>query len=284
MKSGILVTKRQVCATLLVFVIGLISVGLLVGLTKHHHLPCNDKPSSVLYSNGYNNSYNKPKQTASDGDVDSSTTSTLTLSQSQESSTLLTTALSMQTEKDNATTSTTLYMQTEKDNTTTSTTLSMQTEKDTDVNVTEIKIPKEKLKKTNQDDDELPWHKPFLPDHLYPLHYALYMNPDFYNKGGTFQGFVNITVNITQDTQYLVVHSKGISITATKLQDSTQQTINITRAFDYVRNQYFVVQTESVLTAGSVVFCMFEFSGSLLGGYRGFFKSVYTNTQTGGLR
>ncbi len=60
-----------------------------------------------------------------------------------------------------------------------------------------------------------PWQNPFLPNHTIPVHYNLSFYPDFYYDGHTFTGTADIVLNITEPTQYIIVHYKMMDITKT---------------------------------------------------------------------
>ena len=62
---------------------------------------------------------------------------------------------------------------------------------------------------------ENPWLDPFLPNNTIPVHYQLYMNPDFYYNGTTFTGDEAIRINITDTTKYLIVHINYLNISNT---------------------------------------------------------------------
>ena len=64
-----------------------------------------------------------------------------------------------------------------------------------------------------------PWQDPFLPNYTIPVHYNLSFYPDFYFNGSTFNGTADIVINITQNTPYLIVHSKQMNISETTVKD-----------------------------------------------------------------
>ena len=64
-----------------------------------------------------------------------------------------------------------------------------------------------------------PWLDPFLPNNTIPVHYQLYMNPDFYYNGTTFTGNEAILINITDKTRYLIVHINYLNISNTNVTD-----------------------------------------------------------------
>lgn len=126
-----------------------------------------------------------------------------------------------------------------------------------------------------------PWTDPFLSDVIRPVHYELWFYPDFYYDGDTFMGRENVTIEVGEETQYLVIHYKLMNITDTMVwyEDGTE--VAVTRAFAYEDNQYWVVECQDVILASSTVILHLEFEGSLVNGIVGYYKSTYVNSLTG---
>ena len=120
-----------------------------------------------------------------------------------------------------------------------------------------------------------PWEKDVrLPSHLLPLHYDLYLHPDL--DTGLFMGRVAIAIEATSPTSYFLVHTKYLDISDTRLANEDGDEISYMRAFEYERNEFWVVQLEEEVAAGNYSLSM-EFNGNLTKGITGFYKSVYTN-------
>ena len=62
---------------------------------------------------------------------------------------------------------------------------------------------------------------------------------------------------------------------------SAGNNIGVKRRFAFDRNQYWVTELTEEIKAGTTVVLHLEFDGSLVSGIMGFYKSTYTNTQTG---
>ena len=119
------------------------------------------------------------------------------------------------------------------------------------------------------------WEKDVrLPSHLLPLHYDLYLHPDLVS--GLFMGRVTISIEATSPTSYFLVHTKYLDISDTRLLNEDGDEVSYMRAFEYGRNEFWVVQLESEVVAGNYSLSM-EFNGNLTRGITGFYKSVYTN-------
>ena len=113
-----------------------------------------------------------------------------------------------------------------------------------------------------------------LPSHLLPLHYDLYLHPDLVS--GLFMGRVTISIEATSPTSYFLVHTKYLDISDTRLLNEDGDEVSYMRAFEYGRNEFWVVQLEAEVVAGNYSLSM-EFNGNLTRGITGFYKSVYTN-------
>ena len=125
-----------------------------------------------------------------------------------------------------------------------------------------------------------PWYHPFIPSYTIPVHYDLWFYPDFYNDGSIFYGRESLEINVTQDAKYILIHFKMMTINETKLKFKNGKDIPIAEPFAYSRNQYWVVPAVDDIPAGSVVILELKFSGSLVNGIVGYYKSNYTNQIT----
>ena len=114
------------------------------------------------------------------------------------------------------------------------------------------------------------WHDPFLPRNLVPLHYDLYMNPDFYYDGRhkalspwedkpsnskllpTFQPLLNILMDVAFDTYRTKDHSCN-TITTGKLACCWRPAAylvwwsgtNVMLVFKFCRNKEWYVRQQS---------------------------------------
>ena len=108
-----------------------------------------------------------------------------------------------------------------------------------------------------------------------PLHYDLYLHPDL--QAGTFTGHVRIDITASKPTEYFLVHVNGLTIQDTKL-TRDEESLTISRSFEYPEHQYWVVLPESPAHPGNYSLSL-VFSGSLTDGITGFYKSVYKNAE-----
>ena len=129
---------------------------------------------------------------------------------------------------------------------------------------------------------EEPWTDHRLPSYTLPIHYDLKLFPDFYDNHTRFYGDVTVRINVTKDTNYLLIHYKMMNVTHTDLKDYNRgKSLGIKRNFTYAENEYWVVETKSTIGAGSVVSLHVVFDGSLTNGIVGLYRSTYINSNTG---
>jgi hypothetical protein len=121
----------------------------------------------------------------------------------------------------------------------------------------------------------------FLPTYLQPLHYDMWLYPDFYNDGSIFYGRETIHIRLNESTRYLLVNIKAMNITHRNVSYEDGTPVAVAQAFEYGDNQYYVVETNVEMPAGATVRLYLEFFGSLVNGIVGYYKSNYTNSDTG---
>jgi glutamyl aminopeptidase len=120
------------------------------------------------------------------------------------------------------------------------------------------------------------WEKEVrLPRHLLPLHYDLRLHPDL--DTGLFSGRVAIQIQAIAPTSHFLVHTKHLTISETQLHTEAGLRVNYDRAFEYERNEFWVVELGGEAEAGNYTLSM-EFQGNLTRGIQGFYRSLYTNS------
>ncbi|XP_050391475.2 glutamyl aminopeptidase [Patella vulgata] len=126
-----------------------------------------------------------------------------------------------------------------------------------------------------------PWRNLRLPRTIVPVHYDITLYPDFYEDNGWFYGNETITIRIDEPSKYILVHYKYMNITRTVLTNHRNgNVIAIAQTFSNEENQFWVVETEESLAAGTTVDLFLQFDGSLTNAIVGFYKSTYVNSQT----
>ena len=130
-----------------------------------------------------------------------------------------------------------------------------------------------------------PWELDYrLPNDTLPLHYEIYLHPDLIK--GTFTGKVDVLLNVTKPRDFIVIHSKYLSITKTLLREgdgTNGQEISFAEAFEYAPNEFWVIKLRSQIQLGLYTLHL-EFDGSLTKDIVGFYKSSYYDSDTNQMR
>ncbi|XP_058060069.1 aminopeptidase A-like [Anopheles bellator] len=118
-----------------------------------------------------------------------------------------------------------------------------------------------------------------LPRHIRPVHYELRLQADLANE--TFSGSVGIELNITDTTNYIVLHSKRLAISETVLlaKEDSGREINILRAYEVPEHEFWVIETQADIAAGGYQLSL-QFTGSLADRIIGFYSSKYRDKTT----
>lgn len=126
-----------------------------------------------------------------------------------------------------------------------------------------------------------PWEKDYrLPADTLPLHYEIYLHPNL--KDGTFTGKVDIHLNITQPRNFILVHTKYLTISSTVVQQGLEGNgalVELSETFEYPRNEFWVIKLKNNVQAG-LYNVKLEFRGSLTKDIVGFYKSEYYDPET----
>ncbi|XP_028172981.1 glutamyl aminopeptidase-like isoform X2 [Ostrinia furnacalis] len=117
-----------------------------------------------------------------------------------------------------------------------------------------------------------------LPRHTIPRSYKLLLQPDMTNK--TFHGVVEISLQVTNPTKSITLHSNKLNITTTSLTKKRKDKISID-AIHIVpgKREFLVVNLQDEIQKGSYALKI-EFSGRLDKGFIGFYSSTLKNGKT----
>lgn len=125
-----------------------------------------------------------------------------------------------------------------------------------------------------------PWESDHrLPQDTHPNTYDITLYPDF--STDNFTGSVTIAVVVTEQRSFLLLHTKYLEITKTLLASLTGQEVPLANAFEYAKNEFWVMIASSTIKPGQYTLHL-QFRGSLTKDIVGFYRSVYTdanNTQ-----
>uniref|UniRef100_A0A671VRK7 Aminopeptidase n=1 Tax=Sparus aurata TaxID=8175 RepID=A0A671VRK7_SPAAU len=133
------------------------------------------------------------------------------------------------------------------------------------------------------DNLSFPWSRLRLPRYIIPLHYRLLLHPNITNL--SFTGSVQIQIDVQNNTNWVVLHSKGLRISMATILDQ-----NLAHLSDKVlpvlhnpSHEQIGIFSPRVLSNGQKYFLYIEFEAELAEGFYGFYKSTY-RTSTGETR
>ena len=119
-----------------------------------------------------------------------------------------------------------------------------------------------------------PWNKMRLPQAVSPLHYELLIHPNLTSLD--FSGSVKIQMEVHEETNTIVLHSKDLNITKAALLGSAEGQGQIVKVLEYPAYQQITLVSDStVLKKGAIYFIELEFVAKLSESFYGFYKSTY---------
>lgn len=129
-----------------------------------------------------------------------------------------------------------------------------------------------------------PWNKMRLPTYVVPNHYELSIHPNLTTLN--FTGSVRISIDVKQDTSYIVLHNKGLEITkATILSEDRTETDSeqLLTVLEHQTHEQIALLPPHQLCGPKKYQLYIEFQADLSDGFDGFYKSTY-RTQDGDKR
>lgn len=127
-------------------------------------------------------------------------------------------------------------------------------------------------------DSSFPW-KLRLPDTVKPVHYDLLIHPNltFLN----FTGRVQIKLEVQQDTEHILLHSKNLHISkAVVLQSGDGHVLHVHESEPF---EQISLSSQNFIFLKGVHVIQLDFSSNLSNSFHGFYKGSYT-TQHGEIR
>ncbi|XP_028312600.1 endoplasmic reticulum aminopeptidase 2 [Gouania willdenowi] len=123
-----------------------------------------------------------------------------------------------------------------------------------------------------------PWSRVRLPRYIVPLHYRLLLHPNLTKL--SYTGSVQIQVDVQNNTNWVVLHSKGLQISSATILDE-----NLAHLSDKVlpvlhnpSHEQIGIFSPRVLSSGQKYFLYIEFAAELADGFYGFYRSSYTSS------
>lgn len=111
-----------------------------------------------------------------------------------------------------------------------------------------------------------------LPNDIRPLLYDLTLLPDL--TRGLYKGFVNITVEVDNTRNDIVIHSKNLTITEIILTSSEKRELQILIVKEIVDDEVIVITTKKMVMPGTY-YLFLRFDGRMFGKFRGLYRSQY---------
>uniref|UniRef100_A0A8C5DN65 Aminopeptidase n=1 Tax=Gouania willdenowi TaxID=441366 RepID=A0A8C5DN65_GOUWI len=114
-----------------------------------------------------------------------------------------------------------------------------------------------------------PWSRVRLPRYIVPLHYRLLLHPNLTKL--SYTGSVQIQVDVQNNTNWVVLHSKGLQI-------SKYTERSVLPVLHNPSHEQIGIFSPRVLSSGQKYFLYIEFAAELADGFYGFYRSSYTSS------
>ncbi|XP_034398276.1 endoplasmic reticulum aminopeptidase 2 isoform X2 [Cyclopterus lumpus] len=128
-----------------------------------------------------------------------------------------------------------------------------------------------------------PWSRLRLPRYIIPLHYHLLLHPNLTSL--SFTGSVQIQIDVQNNTNWVVLHSKGLRISKATIvnQNLAHLSDQVLPVLHNPSHEQIGIFSPRVLSSGQKYFLHIEFGAELAEGFDGFYRSAY-RTSTGKTR
>uniref|UniRef100_A0A7N6F647 Aminopeptidase n=1 Tax=Anabas testudineus TaxID=64144 RepID=A0A7N6F647_ANATE len=130
-----------------------------------------------------------------------------------------------------------------------------------------------------------PWSRLRLPRYIVPLHYRILLHANLTNL--SFTGSVQIQIDVQNNTNWVVLHSKGLQISKATILDQNlshlSEKVDVLPVLHNPSHEQIGIFSPRVLSNGQKYFLYIEFGAELAEGFYGFYKSTY-RTSTGETR
>jgi len=121
------------------------------------------------------------------------------------------------------------------------------------------------------------WENIKLPKSVIPTNYNLNLDVDMEKEN--YSGFVDIKVNITQITNYILLHKVELAISNVSVVDHSGQAMLILSQFEYIPNEYYIIKLTSQLIPGNQYFIRCNFRADLRKDLTGLFITRKGNSK-----
>ncbi|XP_076309927.1 glutamyl aminopeptidase-like isoform X2 [Tachypleus tridentatus] len=123
-------------------------------------------------------------------------------------------------------------------------------------------------------EDDFPWEEFRLPQFIKPLHYSIFMHPNL----TTFcnEGRVNITLEVTEPTNFLVIHKKNMNTTIQAFLNPDEKYVSVVKSLDNEEHEQLYIEFDIFLEPSVKYMLQLQFSYQLQESQEGFFLRSYT--------
>ncbi|XP_041956437.1 endoplasmic reticulum aminopeptidase 2 [Alosa sapidissima] len=120
-----------------------------------------------------------------------------------------------------------------------------------------------------------PWSKVRLPNYIVPVHYHLLVHPNLTTLH--FIGSAKIEIDVKNNTNWVVLHSKGLNITSATVLDESEAHLSdrVLPVLEYPTHEQIAIFSPKILTSGEKYFLYLEFDAPLGSGFYGLYRSTY---------
>ncbi|XP_038145940.1 endoplasmic reticulum aminopeptidase 2 isoform X2 [Cyprinodon tularosa] len=124
-----------------------------------------------------------------------------------------------------------------------------------------------------------PWSRLRLPRYIVPLHYHLLLHPNLTTL--RFTGSVQIQIDVHNNTNWVVLHSKGLQISKATILDPDLAHVSdqVLPVLHNPSHEQIGIFSPRVLSSGQKYFLYIEFEAELADGFYGFYKSTYRTSE-----
>ncbi|XP_062398899.1 endoplasmic reticulum aminopeptidase 2 [Sardina pilchardus] len=128
-----------------------------------------------------------------------------------------------------------------------------------------------------------PWSKVRLPNYIVPVHYHLLVHPNLTTLH--FVGSAKVEIDVKNNTNWVVLHSKGLNITSATVLDESEAHLSdrVLPVLEYPPHEQIAIFSPKILTSGEKYYLYLEFDAPLGSGFYGLYRSTY-KTKTGETR
>ncbi|XP_062606091.1 endoplasmic reticulum aminopeptidase 1-like [Saccostrea cucullata] len=124
--------------------------------------------------------------------------------------------------------------------------------------------------------EKFPWRDVRLPTSVSPLEYDIHLHPNLTER--KFSGKVTIKCKVVKSTDFIVLHSKDLTISKILLTVESVEK-KITKKLEYIKNEQMYLKLESSIPVGKNILITLDFEAKLVKKLSGFYLSSYEDSK-----